>query len=291
MTSTCRIARCGRKIGRGHGDGINYKGSQARQLCGGHDARWRLKDGDTQDDIPIQPQHMGPDSERPRCEVEDCDLHRRGNGRWCEAHRQRVDDHGHTDLLRQQNIGLTCSVEWCDKVCESGADKFAKGMCADCHKRLQTTGTTDLSRLMLKIRGIYRTCSVEGCDGDETGDTLLCTPHWNSLVYLPNGGQALSNAHTRKYRALLAGAESDGHSIPELHEYWRARGIDPKHCSYCDKYYRKWKWSVGDHVLALANGGSDMMDNIMPCCYSCNSSKSDRILYDEWWPKNMKQAA
>ena len=296
---TCRIVcqgvRCGRKIGRGHGDGENYKGSQARQLCTGHDSRWCLNDGDTQDDIPIQPQHRGPDSERPRCEVEGCDLHRRGNGRWCEPHRQRVDDHGHTDLLRQQNIGLTCSVEWCDKVCESGADKFAKGMCADCYKRLDTTGTTDLSDLMLKIRGIYRTCSVEGCDGDETGDTLLCKRHWNQDYRKRPGIQAASNASTARYRAKKQGANTDGHTIPELHEYWRARGIDPKRCTYCDAWYRQWRnnWqtSIGDHVLAIDNGGSDTMDNIVPCCTTCNESKGARLLYVEWWPINMEQAA
>jgi len=292
---TCRIVcqgvRCGRKIGRGHGDRTYYPGNSALELCGGHDSRRRLNDGDTQDDIPLQGQHRGPDSERPRCSVEDCDLPTSGNHEWCDPHVQMMRNHGRLHRVNASNIGLTCSTEGCEKVCESGDDRFVKGMCAECFARFDRIGTVEKTVLMLKRDGIYRTCSVEGCDGDETGTTLLCKPHWNSLVYLPNGGQALSNAHTRKYRALLAGAESDGHSIPELHEYWRARGIDPKHCSYCDKYYRKWKWSVGDHVLALANGGSDTMDNIMPCCYSCNASKADRILYDEWTPKNMKQAA
>ena len=93
-------------------------------------------------------------------------------------------------------------------------------------------------------------------------------------------------------RADLAGVECDGHTIPELHEYWRARGIDPKRCTYCDAWYRQWKnnWknSVGDHVLAIHNGGSHTVDNIMPCCITCNQSKADRILYVEWTPPNMR---
>jgi hypothetical protein len=101
-------------------------------------------------------------------------------------------------------------------------------------------------------------------------------------------------AETReRRRADLAGVECDGHTIPELHEYWRARGIDPKRCTYCDAWYRQWKnnWknSVGDHVLAIHNGGSHTVDNIMPCCITCNQSKADRILYVEWTPKNMKE--
>ncbi len=237
----CRIAGCGRKIGRGHSDGENHRGNQERQLCMGHNSRWCLNDGDTQDDIPIQGQHRGPDSERPRCDAEDCDLPARGNDPYCEKHRQRVDHHGHSDLLNQHNIGLTCSVEWCDKVCESGEDKFVKGMCPSCYQRV-------------------------------TG----------------KAGETQSRRRARK-----AKVECDGHTIPELHEYWRARGIDPKRCTYCDAWYRQWKnpWktSIGDHVLAIYNGGNDTVDNIVPCCLSCNESMGPRILYVEWTPKNMRE--
>ena len=33
---------------------------------------------------------------------------------------------------------------------------------------------------------------------------------------------------TRIYRARKANVVSDEHTIPELHQYWRAKGIDPK---------------------------------------------------------------
>ena len=244
---TCRIVcqgvRCGRKIGRGHGDRTYYPGNSALELCGGHDSRRRRNDGDTQDDLPLQPQHRGPDSERPRCTVDDCDLPRRGNGLYCSPHRQRVDHHGHSDLLNQHNIGLTCSVEWCDRVCESGEDKFVGGMCARCYP------------------------TVTG----KAGETQL------------------------RRRARKAKVKCDGHTTSELHEYWRDRGIDPKRCTYCDAWYRQWrnnwKTSVGDHVLAIYNGGNNTMDNIMPCCLSCNCSKGNRLLYVEWTPLNMRKAA
>jgi hypothetical protein len=281
----CQGVRCDRRIGRGHGDDLNHGGSKAREYCGTHDARW-LARGDVRVDDPIINVHCGPDSERPRCDAEDCDRPARGNDLYCEKHRQRVDNNGHLDLLRHSNIGLTCSNPDCDTVCKSGEDKFVRGMCAPCFGRFEATGTFEKSSWHHKREGNYRTCSVDECDGDETGDTTYCKDHWAELIYRPNGGQAASNAATRIYRALQYGAETDWHSIPELHAHWRARGIDPKRCTYCLAWYRKWKnpWksSQGDHVLALKKGGSDMVDNIMPCCVSCNASKAARLLGTEW---------
>jgi 5-methylcytosine-specific restriction endonuclease McrA len=98
---------------------------------------------------------------------------------------------------------------------------------------------------------------------------------------------------TRIYRARKANAKSDGHTIPELHRYWREQGIDPKRCTYCGKWYRQWdnpwKSSQGDHVIPLHGGGTDTVENLMPCCLSCNASKSNRLLHVEWTPPNMRE--
>lgn len=37
-----------------------------------------------------------------------------------------------------------------------------------------------------------------------------------------------------------------------------------------------------DHFIALNNGGSYTKDNIIPCCFSCNSSKQDST-FDKWY--------
>ena len=87
-------------------------------------------------------------------------------------------------------------------------------------------------------------------------------------------------------------SETDGHTLAQLHQYWRDRGIDPKRCTYCDAWYRQWendwKTSIGDHVIPLGRGGTDTMDNIVPCCITCNEFKGARILYVEWTPPNMR---
>ena len=285
---------CNRKIGRGHGDGKNYRGHSTKELCVGHEARERLK-GNVLAHIPLLIQRS-VNEKRPPCKEPNCKRDARGwqgNHVYCDPHALLLSRHGRTHTVRESNIGKTCSVDWCDKVCESEEDKFCKGMCAQCAKRLNVTGTTELSHIMLKRRGIYRTCSVDGCDENETGESTYCKHHQHKLVYLPNGGRAVSARGTRMYRIRKLNAKSDNHTIAELHQYWRDRGIDPKRCTYCDAWHTKWKkrsgrhdWksSNGDHVLPLSKGGADTMDNLVPCCLSCNASKSNRILYKEWTP-------
>ena len=90
--------------------------------------------------------------------------------------------------------------------------------------------------------------------------------------------------------------ETDNHTMEELHAYWKANGMDPKRCTYCDAWHTKWirggwKVSVGDHVVPLSKGGKDFMENIVPCCFSCNCSKGAKILYEEWIPPKERIAA
>jgi hypothetical protein len=240
----CQGVRCSTKIGRGHGDGKNHKGSVARELCSTHDARWLIH-GDVRADDPILIQRE-KDAKRPPCAAPDCEKEARGwqgASIYCDAHSLLIKRHGRLHVTRQHNIGLTCSVEWCDKVCESGADKFIKGMCTSCYLRVTGKGSASASRR----------------------------------------------------RAKKANTKCDNHTILELHKHWREKGIDPKRCTYCDAWYRQWKnnWktSQGDHVVPLNKGGTNLMDNMVPCCLSCNASKSDKILYEEWIPPKERIAA
>ena len=90
-------------------------------------------------------------------------------------------------------------------------------------------------------------------------------------------------------RVRQAKVESDGHTIAELHAHWEAAGRDAKVCSYCDGAIPNWRRSVGDHVVPISKGGADVLENLVPCCPVCNTSKGNRVLHVEWTPPNMRR--
>lgn len=90
-------------------------------------------------------------------------------------------------------------------------------------------------------------------------------------------------------RIWEAEVESDGHTIAEMHDYWEATGHNPKVCTYCDCLISNWETSVGDHVVPISKGGPDVLENLVPCCPSCNTSKGNRDLHEEWTPPNQRQ--
>ena len=84
---------------------------------------------------------------------------------------------------------------------------------------------------------------------------------------------------------------SDGHDLFDLHTYWRSNGFTKRFCTYCEKRVQNWATSNGDHVVPMSRGGYDLVENIVPCCRSCNSSKGNRLLMDEWVPVSARDAA
>ena len=48
-----------------------------------------------------------------------------------------------------------------------------------------------------------------------------------------------------------------------------------KECAYCGRYA-----DTIDHIIPRSKGGTDVEENIVPCCKSCNSSKKDKDLAD-----------
>lgn len=50
-------------------------------------------------------------------------------------------------------------------------------------------------------------------------------------------------------------------------------------CAYCGSQFELTK----DHVLPISKGGKHEVNNLIPACHSCNSSKNDTLL-DDWYP-------
>lgn len=49
-------------------------------------------------------------------------------------------------------------------------------------------------------------------------------------------------------------------------------------CAYCQSNQA----DTIDHVIALSQNGSHALHNLLPCCYSCNASKQEFLVYD-WY--------
>lgn len=75
----------------------------------------------------------------------------------------------------------------------------------------------------------------------------------------------------------VAGPKWGGSKLYHLRKkVYEVRG---KVCFYCGKDADQI-----DHIIPTSKGGSDRLDNVVPCCRSCNSSKQDKDVYD-WYVK------
>lgn len=58
-------------------------------------------------------------------------------------------------------------------------------------------------------------------------------------------------------------------------------------CSYCEKPFDltvRALWLTVDHIISLAQGGTNASENLLAACYGCNRSKGARLLSE--WKKN-----
>ncbi|MFF8473895.1 HNH endonuclease [Streptomyces sp. NPDC015414] len=73
-------------------------------------------------------------------------------------------------------------------------------------------------------------------------------------------------------RALEAGAEYDGHQPEDLFLHWDDE--DMYACICCGGPFEHV-----DHNVPLIRGGSHTLDNLVPLCEACNTSKQGRCPY------------
>jgi 5-methylcytosine-specific restriction endonuclease McrA len=81
------------------------------------------------------------------------------------------------------------------------------------------------------------------------------------------------------YAAVAARRRAKKRSAPGSHskaEWLALLAFFHGGCAYCASTA-----TTRDHVVPLARGGADSIENILPACKPCNSSKGDRLLA-EW---------
>lgn len=57
-------------------------------------------------------------------------------------------------------------------------------------------------------------------------------------------------------------------------------GLNPR-CHYCETPLTL-KTATKDHLTPLCRGGSNFIDNIVPCCFPCNQAKG-KYTEEEYW--------
>jgi hypothetical protein len=90
--------------------------------------------------------------------------------------------------------------------------------------------------------------------------------------------EKFSRTHFMIRARLYAGLMNGTMSPQSLMRDQRIRMQLPQECVYCGN---DTNLSI-DHIVPANRGGSDSGDNAVWACRSCNSSKSDRDLF-EWW--------
>ena len=81
----------------------------------------------------------------------------------------------------------------------------------------------------------------------------------------------------RQRRRAAREAEAGAYTEAEWAEQWEKFGGK---CAYCRE-----PATERDHVLPLCKGGSNTIENVVPCCRACNAQKGQRSLV-EWMVQN-----
>ena len=109
--------------------------------------------------------------------------------------------------------------------------------------------------------------------------------YWQALDKLDEAA-ARAGYHGAAFYHILEGVYRDwqepqlrrSHRFPRhrqhTQEEWEAKKIQYNNrCFYCGKPSNKL---TKDHVLAVTQGGTDEIDNVVPACWSCNYKKRAR---------------
>lgn len=126
------------------------------------------------------------------------------------------------------------------------------------------------------------------CNSAKTADYRERNPEYQREYDATNRERIFEYKHTRYltdeitrlraqlssgyYRAVAAGNQADWITAEHLLTYWSAKGIDPLVCYLTGESLTPFDRSI-DHVVAIGNGGSHTVDNLMPCTLEANMKK------------------
>lgn len=174
---------------------------------------------------------------------------------------------------------------YCSKECmsESYKGNRLKKICESCNNEFEVPDRPS----RVDARFCSKKCMGEGKSGKN---------HWNykhgqkwipeeKKLYMKN--YAERNKEKALQRAFLGKIKRRQSIVNGSHTFLEWIELLKKHnnkCFYCGVKMTK---KMGlyqrsrDHIIAVSNGGSDDISNIVPACRSCNSSKGTKT-FEEW---------
>lgn len=92
-----------------------------------------------------------------------------------------------------------------------------------------------------------------------------------------NGGQEIRRIDGNKRRSLIKGLDNSF----TLQDWVYCKSVFDNKCAYCGKE----KKLTQDHFIPLTSGGEYTINNIIPACLSCNTSKNSGDFF-KWYPEH-----
>lgn len=148
-----------------------------------------------------------------------------------------------------------CSV--CNSATSSNG-RFIRGMCSACYRRIFVRGSTIKPRT--KFSGPCEKCGIS--DPLLKYNYKLCP---KCFAWYCNNVR-LANAYNRARKAGVVTELTDAQWLKVL-KHFKYR------CAYCGKDI--WNKYTVDHVIPISKGGTHAIDNVVPCCLSCNGKKGN----------------
>lgn len=269
-SAVCSIGECARPV-------------YARGWCRIHYRRWQ--------------DHGTPDWKTPEeipwgtCSVKGCSEREfTKKSHLCRTHYLSARE------ARLARNGSTCRMRGC--VLPVYVEK--RRLCRVHYHRFKNTGDPATPVLRIASYPTGTVCAAEGCDRTKIEGKGLCQKHYKLEQYARNPEPYRANSRNSRERHNEATQKRDRERYardPDSYRYWRRvrkariRGAAETHtqeewdalleylegrCAYCFE-----PATTLDHIVPIARGGTNAIENIVPACQSCNSSKSDNTL-DEW---------